>query len=527
MADFAQVKPKHRSSINEILKQAVTDLRADSGSLMIFDTTSENLIIKAAYSADPSRTLSPEILATTKIKLGESIAGYVASTKEPLIINDITALNLKLTGYIKKTDPSKYKTSIVIPILDSNSRTMAVLNINNKTNGEHFSNDDFNFAKLLGEYCGEALILEKKNMELVTLNEIIHEINQTNDLDVIFKMIVEKGKLLVNCKNVSIMMVESPNLVVRQSTDRKLIGEKRQLGVGVSGWVWKTGEPILIKKIEENTDDRRFEILNKPGSFIVAPLNLKYETPFALNVALKSTSTIGVLNFSDKENGISFDEDDLTLILNYANLTAIAIEKVKFYIETKKAYLSTVEALAAAIDAKDRSSYNHLKRVVRYSLVLAEKLNLSAKEKEDLHFAALLHDVGKIGITEVILNKPSRLTNDEYEIMKKHVEEGVKILVNVPFLEDAAIMVKYHHEKFDGSGYPDKLKGQEIPVGARILAITDSYDAMISERVYKKNKTEEEAVAELIRCSGTHFDPVILEIFLDVLKTMKLSELPQ
>ena len=151
---------------------------------------------------------------------------------------------------------------------------------------------------------------------------------------------------------------------------------------------------------------------------------------------------------------------------------------------------------------------------------LGAENNLSAKEKEDLHFAALLHDVGKIGITEVILNKPSRLTDGEYEIMKKHVEEGVKILVNVPFLEEATRMVKYHHEKYDGTGYPDRLKGQEIPIGARILTITDSYDAMISERIYKKNKTVEEAISELKRCSGTQFDPAILDVFLEVLKNI-------
>ena len=517
MAKIEKIKPRNRNSITEILKQAIKDLHAESGSLMVLDEKSEYLLIKAAHSINPAKELSEDIIARTKIKVGESIAGYVASSKEPLIINDISKLYIKLTGYITKSDPSRYKTSIVIPILDDNGRTLAVLNINNKVDSQVFTSDDFIFAKLLAEYCGEALLLEKRNLELHTLNQIIHEINQTNDLDIIFKLIVDKGKSLLNCQNVSVMMVENKYLVVKQSTDNKLIGEKRELGIGVSGWVWKTGEPVLIRKIQGNTDDGRFEILNKPGSFIVAPLNLKYETPYALNVALKSTSTIGVLNFSDKENGVSFDEEDLALILNYANLTAIAIEKVKFYIETKKAYLATVEALAAAIDAKDRSSYNHLKRVVKYSLTMADELKLSQKEKEDIHFAALLHDVGKIGIAEVILNKPSKLTDIEYEVMKKHVEEGVKILVNVPFLEDAATIVKHHHEKYDGTGYPSQLKGQEIPVGARILAITDSYDAMISERVYKPNRSSEEAIIELKRCSGTQFDPEILKVFLKIL----------
>jgi putative nucleotidyltransferase with HDIG domain len=224
------------------------------------------------------------------------------------------------------------------------------------------------------------------------------------------------------------------------------------------------------------------------------------------------------LNFSDKRDGGSFDNDDLDIITNYANLTAIAIEKVRYFMENKKAYLATVEALAAAIDAKDKSSYSHIKRVVRYSLLIAETIEMNIKDREDLHFAALLHDVGKIGISEHILNKPGQLTPEEYKKMKLHVDEGVKILANVPFLDNVTLMVKHHHEKFTGGGYPDGLKGEDIPVGARILAITDSFDAMTSERIYKVKKTKEEAIVELKKCSGIQFDPKLVKIFLKILE---------
>jgi putative nucleotidyltransferase with HDIG domain len=509
-------------NIESVLKESIKDLNAESGSLMIVDNKSDELFIKASYSQISTKGLTKDIINKTRIKIGESISGFVAQTKKPLLINDIEEILSLYPDIIKRTDSRKYKTSIVVPIIDENNKTIAVLNINNKLSGGFFSQEDLNFAILLAKYCGASLKLERKNIELKTVNEIIREINRTNDLKILFKMIVHKGKELLSCKNVSIMIVENNVLVVKESTDPSIIGQKREFGVGVSGWVWKTGEPILIKKVEEGKGDTRFQILNKPGSFIVAPLNLKYETPFALNVALKSTATIGVLNFSDKIDGSSFSEEDLDIIINYANLTAIAIEKVRFFLETKKAYLSTVEALSAAIDAKDKYSYDHLRRVVRYSLLLASAIGLSEEEKEDLHFAALLHDVGKIGISEHILNKPDKLTHEEYEKMKKHVEEGVKILSNIAFLDNSALIVKHHHEHFDGSGYPDGLKGEEIPIGARILTITDSFDAMTSDRIYRPRKTKEEAMEELRRCSGTHFDPKLVDAFLKILEKERI-----
>jgi putative nucleotidyltransferase with HDIG domain len=145
-------------------------------------------------------------------------------------------------------------------------------------------------------------------------------------------------------------------------------------------------------------------------------------------------------------------------------------------------------------------------------------LGLSEEEKEMIQHAALLHDIGKIGIPEQILNKPGKLTPEEYEIMKRHVTYGVQIIQQVKFLEPMVPIVAGDHERWDGKGYPRGLKEEQIPLGARIVAVVDAYDAMTEDRVYRKAPGQEFAMAELKRCAGTQFDPNIVKVFLDILQ---------
>ena len=509
-------------SIKKVLRKVIIDLGAKRGSLMVLDDAKKELYIKVNCSINPKEELSEDIIKGTRIKIGESIAGIVAKTKNPVIINNISQFLRKYPIIKKKTDPKKYSTSIIVPIVENN-KTRAIVNINDKIKGGKFTKTDLELAIILSEFCCATLNLEKKNIELLAINEIIREINETNDMNTIYKMIVEKGASILKCDEVSVMMVEKDNdaekLVVKESTDKSIIGENRELGVGVSGWVWKTGEPVLIKNIKKGNKDRRFKILNKPGSFIVAPLNLKiYKSPYALNVALKSRDTIGVMNFTNRLIGEAFTEENLSTIISYANLCAIAIEKAKFYNQTKEAYIGTVTALAAAVESKDKYTRNHLEDVVKYSLALGEKTGLSTLELEELHIAALLHDVGKIGIEDHILNKPEKLTREEYARVKNHIEEGDKILRHVPYFDRIRELIRCHHEHYNGCGYPDKLKGEAIPLGARILSITDAYDVMTTDRVYRSHLSDEDAIKELKKYSGTQFDPKLVNLFLGVVK---------
>ena len=187
--------------------------------------------------------------------------------------------------------------------------------------------------------------------------------------------------------------------------------------------------------------------------------------------------------------------------------------------QQKSLFLSTVKSLASAIDAKDEYTRHHSTRVTDFSLKIAAKMGFSEKELGDLELAALLHDVGKIAVPESILNKPGKLTDEEFTLIKEHPARGEAILSPVIELKEISRVVRAHHERYDGRGYPDRLKGREIPIGARIMTIADTYDSITSERPYRKAASHRYAVKEIISCSGTQFDPEVVENFLEIAGT--------
>ncbi|MCB9478346.1 MAG: response regulator [Deltaproteobacteria bacterium] len=178
---------------------------------------------------------------------------------------------------------------------------------------------------------------------------------------------------------------------------------------------------------------------------------------------------------------------------------------------------NTIMSLVQTLEAKDQYTEGHSRRVADTALRVAERLGLSRRAQEDIHLAGLFHDIGKIGIQESVLNKAGQLTPEEYEIIKKHVLIGVKILSQIPQFSRITPAVRSHHEFFDGSGYPDGVSGDEIPLGGRILAICDAYDAMTSNRSYRRKLSVDRACAILTRNRGTQFDPEIVPVFLRVI----------
>lgn len=170
-----------------------------------------------------------------------------------------------------------------------------------------------------------------------------------------------------------------------------------------------------------------------------------------------------------------------------------------------------IECLAAALEAKDHYTQGHSNRVADMSLVLSQKLNINGLELEQIHIAAHLHDIGKIGVPDYILNKVERLTPDEWEQIKQHPVIGYNILSNSTELKEVATIVLYHHERWDGKGYPNGLKNEEIPLGSRIIGICDAIDAMISSRPYREALTMKQILSELKLGSGSQFDPNILK----------------
>ena len=188
------------------------------------------------------------------------------------------------------------------------------------------------------------------------------------------------------------------------------------------------------------------------------------------------------------------------------------------YEELEKAYLEIIETLRYAVEAKDTYTRGHSDRVSAYSVLIGEKLGLSEEEIKTLKIGGLFHDIGKIGIPDSILLKEAKLTDDEYSQIKNHPSIGAHILSQVSYFKDMIPIVKHHHERYDGFGYPGRLKGEEIPYLARIAAVADSFDAMTSKRSYRNSMPLDVVTEEIEKCKGTQFDPKIADAFLDILK---------
>ncbi|MCL5773325.1 MAG: HD domain-containing protein [Firmicutes bacterium] len=181
--------------------------------------------------------------------------------------------------------------------------------------------------------------------------------------------------------------------------------------------------------------------------------------------------------------------------------------------QLKKAHDEIIYTWEKALYSKDRYTDSHVERTARYALIISSELDLQSQERIN-YYSVLLHDIGKVELPENLLNKPGKLTLDEYEIIKSHTRLGVKLLAPLKFMKDALSGINHHHERWDGKGYPDGLKGVDIPLSARILAIADAFDAMTTDRPYRKAVSIEIARDEIVRCAGSQFDPMLVDAFI-------------
>lgn len=224
-------------------------------------------------------------------------------------------------------------------------------------------------------------------------------------------------------------------------------------------------------------------------------------------------NAIGALYLDNREANVKYDEMDAELLTAFANQCAIAIDNAFLCDSLQAHYHQTLQSLVNAIEAKDAYTSGHTARVSRYSVGIARAFGLPEKKVERIKLAADLHDIGKIGIKEGIINKAGKLTETEYSSIKDHVEMGEKILAPITYLHDVLPFIRGHHEKWDGTGYPDGLKGEACVLEARILALADAFDAMTSQRSYNKPMTFREALGKIKDVSGKHFDPGVVAAF--------------
>jgi HD-GYP domain-containing protein (c-di-GMP phosphodiesterase class II) len=245
------------------------------------------------------------------------------------------------------------------------------------------------------------------------------------------------------------------------------------------------------------------------------PRHAKRGQPFrncvAAPVVLRSTLS-GVIIVADKAVG-DFDDQDAEVLLSIGSQAAVAVENARLEREVEDAYVGMIGLLADAIAARDPRVHAQQRTGSRRARALAERLGLPEYDQSLVYYAMLLHDVGNIGVSDSVLNKPVSLLQAERELVRAHVQIGHDLLKQVGLLDRVAEVVRHHHERYDGTGYPDGLAGEEIPVAARIIAVVDAYGAMLAPRSYRPALTPERACLELRRCAGTQFDPQVVEAF--------------
>ncbi|MBI5577253.1 MAG: HD domain-containing protein [Deltaproteobacteria bacterium] len=276
-------------------------------------------------------------------------------------------------------------------------------------------------------------------------------------------------------------------------------------GEGIIGWVAANGQLVTTS---ESMPWRKTEALTE----------FEKSMPWSVHVPMMAGGKArGVISIGLRKGEKEITGDDLQMIQNLATQVAVAMENADLKEKMERTYVETVAALATAVEARDKYTRGHSKRVTEFSVEIARRMKLPEWFIRDVESAALLHDIGKIGIPDHILHNTGALPPDGVTFVLGHPIGGENILKPVGSLARLCPIVRHHHERYDGKGYPDCLKGEEIPLASRILAVADAFDAMISARAYKPTRTREEAIEELIRCKETQFDPECVTAFLSYL----------
>jgi pSer/pThr/pTyr-binding forkhead associated (FHA) protein len=227
---------------------------------------------------------------------------------------------------------------------------------------------------------------------------------------------------------------------------------------------------------------------------------------------------IGAMYLDNRISKVDYDEMDTEIVTAFANQAAIALDNARLCDTLQESYHQMLQSLLATIEAKDKYTIGHTQRVCEYAMGIAEELGIRDEHLRRVGVAAELHDIGKIGISEGLINKTGSLTDGEYEDLKEHVLMGIKILKPIVYLQDVLPWIRGHHEKWDGTGYPDGLIGEDCPLEARVIAVADAFDAMTSQRAYNKPLTFEQAMQRIVDAKGRHFDPRVADAFVRYLK---------
>ena len=415
--------------------------------------------------------------------------------------------------------------SIIVPFV-SGDVVIGVLGVLSKDPDKQFTQRDLEQIESVGRQAGiaihNAILFEetkRRSNELLALYDIALATTGVLDTPTLLKELQTKVDRLLEPDGYGVYLYDQENnkfeAVMALGGDEQV---EETIGVrytmepeGFIGWVMENHEPLLVRDVNSN-------------DLPVAPKNLFHSVQSWLGVPLisreKLVGAIAVQSF--KAN--AFDYEDRRFLESLAGQVAIALENARLYEELEDAFVQTVLTLANAIEMRDSYTIDHGERMASWVEETGRLMGVSEGDLETLRWAALLHDIGKIGVPDEILLKPATLTEKEYEVIQRHPAHGASIVEPVKKLKDVAPIIRHHQEKYDGTGYPDGLAGEDIPLGARILMVVDSYVAITDDRIYRKARSHKVAVKEIKSLSGKQYDPKVVKVFLKFIKDVQKSE---
>ncbi len=362
---------------------------------------------------------------------------------------------------------------------------------------------------------------QRRLEQLALLFDIGVAMNSILDVRQLLDEIMHRGQETMGAEACSVLLVDEERRelffeIAQGEAGAALEQVRLKMDQGIAGWIATNGKPLIIN-----------DVSNDPRFFRQVDQEVRFVTRAILGAPLLARGkTIGVIEVVNKRDGREFTNEDLDLLTALAADAAISIDNARLFQAVLGGYLDTIKALAAAVDAKDPYTAGHIDRVSSYSIEVGQELGFSDDEMTALRYGSILHDVGKIGIADAILGKPAPLTQEEFVIMSSHADIGSRMLEGIRFLSKAQPIARHHHETLDGRGYPDGLAGEAIPLGARIVCAVDAFDAMTTDRPYRKALTVEFAIGELRKKAGIQFDPQVVEAFARVLQRRGMTILP-